>query len=64
MSKKKQIGTTPRQFRLKQDTLDNLDAIVAYLQGRDGVPRSRADAVRFAAHAAAEKIRKKIQNPA
>lgn len=46
--------TTPRQFRLRQDTLDDLDAIRDAL-GLD----SRADAVRYAARQVADGLRKK-----
>ncbi len=41
-------NTTPKQFRLKDDTLADLDAIRAHL-AESGPPASLADAVRYAA---------------
>jgi hypothetical protein len=51
--------TKPRQFRLGEDTLAHLDVIAAHLSQATARPMSRADAVRFAAREAAEKIPKK-----
>jgi hypothetical protein len=51
--------TTPRQFRLAPDTLAELDMIAAHLCDRDGVPRSRADAIRYAARLVYKKLRRK-----
>ena len=44
-------GTPPRQFRLSDYTVGQLDRIAAYLQdsGEDRKKRSRADAIRYAA---------------
>lgn len=41
-------GTKPRQFRLGDETLAQLDRIAAHFS-RDSVTHSRADAVRIAA---------------
>lgn len=52
--------TVPSQFRLKPDTLDDLDLIARQRTEDTGVEHSRTDAIRWAAHEAAKKIRKKI----
>lgn len=52
-------ATTPRQFRLEQETLDNLDLIAAEIAKTHGVAATRAQAIRFAAKQAADRIRKK-----
>lgn len=50
-------STTPRNYRLAEDTLADLDLIAAKLTERDGVPRTRSDAIRFAAKEAAKKFK-------
>jgi hypothetical protein len=54
--------TVPSQFRLGPDTLADLDAVARHLES-EGLPHSRADALRYAARQAArglEKIRKTL----
>jgi hypothetical protein len=51
--------TVPRQFRLRTETLDDLDAIARWLSDEQGAPRSRADAIRYAARQIARKIPQK-----
>ncbi len=41
--------TVPSQFRLKFDTLADLDAIAEYLSELTGLEASRTDAIRYAA---------------
>ena len=41
--------TKPRSMRLRDDTLADLDLIAAALTERDGVARTRTDAVAYAA---------------
>lgn len=53
--------TTPRQFRLKDETLTDLDVIAAYLSARDRRDASRADAIRHAAGQVADALRKKAK---
>jgi hypothetical protein len=43
--------TIPRQFRLGQETLEELDRIAEHIKQDTGVPASRADAIRYAARA-------------
>jgi hypothetical protein len=50
--------TVPRQFRLRNDTLADLDAVAAFLSERDGRRATRSDAVRFAARQAAQRLEK------
>lgn len=52
--------TVQSQFRLKPETLVELDLIAKYRTEETGVEHSRTDAVRWAAHEAAKKIRRKI----
>lgn len=56
--------TVPRQFRLKAETLAELDAIAASLSETTGVEHSRSDAIRFAARQTAKKISKKSSKSA
>jgi hypothetical protein len=49
--------TVPRQFRLGPETLADLDAVRAWLAGREGRKVSRAEAIRHLAREAALKIR-------
>lgn len=51
--------TVQRQFRLKPETVADLDAIAAHLTATTGIEHSRTDAVRWAAREAAKKISKK-----
>jgi hypothetical protein len=51
-------NTKPRQFRLGPETLADLDAVRAWLAGREGRRKvSRAEAVRHLARETALKIR-------
>lgn len=52
-------NTTPRQFRLKDDTLADLDCIADELAKITGRENSRADAIRYAAKEIAARFRKK-----
>ena len=52
-------GTTPRQFRLSDQVIADLDYIAEYLSRGDGLPRSRADAIRVMSARLAEEFRKK-----
>lgn len=52
-------ATTPRQFRLGDDTLADLDFIAAHYTAERRKKQSRADAIRIAAALLADKIRKK-----
>lgn len=54
--------TVPTQFRLKPDTLADLDAIREHLAATSGVPHSRSDAVRFAAREVRKKVLKKMRD--
>lgn len=56
--------TTPRQFRLRAETLADLDAIAAHLEQESGHRHSRADAIRFAARQAARRLEKNSGNSA
>lgn len=42
------MATIPRQFRLTEDTLAELDALVRHLEQTTGMTCTRSDAVRFA----------------
>lgn len=53
--------TTPKQFRLSEDTVADLDLIAEWLQQEHGGSGSRSDAVRYAARQVAEKIRRKTR---
>lgn len=53
-------NTTPRQFRLKDDTLAHLDFIAEELAKTTGRENSRADAIRYAAKEIAARLRKKL----
>ena len=41
--------TVPSQFRLRAETLADLDAIAGWLEAEQGTQSSRADAIRYAA---------------
>lgn len=43
------MATTPRQFRLTDETLDDLSWIAEYLAAMTGREASRTDAIRYAA---------------
>ncbi len=49
--------TTPRQFRLGNETLADLDLIAAYHSTETGVNITRSDAVRLSAKKEADRIR-------
>lgn len=51
--------TVPTQYRLRPETLADLDAIAAHLTDLTGRANTRTDAVRFAARETAKKISKK-----
>lgn len=51
--------TTPRQFRLSEATLEELDRIAAHIEAETGVTASRADAIRFAARDVSNRMEKK-----
>lgn len=51
-------ATPPRQFRLGDDTLADLDLIAAHYTTERRKRQSRADAVRIAAQILADRIRK------
>ena len=58
--KKKRYGTPISQFRLKPETLADLDRIAEFLRTEHGeTDASRASAVRYAARIVAKKITKK-----
>lgn len=50
------MATTPTQYRLQPDTLDQLQRIADHLTGLTGMPHSRAAAIRFAAKQVAETL--------
>lgn len=52
--------TVPRQFRLRSDTLAELDLIAGQLSRTTGTNASRADAIRYAARQESSRIRKKL----
>lgn len=58
MPQVKSNATTPTQFRLKPDTLADLDAIASWLSAANGIAHTRTDAVRYAARQLAKKIEK------
>jgi hypothetical protein len=49
--------TAPTQFRLKDDTLAELDLIAAHHTAETGIEHTRADAARLAARREADRIR-------
>jgi hypothetical protein len=51
--------TVPRQFRLGDDTLADLDLIAEHYTVENRKKQSRADAIRIAAKQLADKLRKK-----
>lgn len=51
--------TVPRQFRLGDDTLADLDLIAGVYTVENRKKQSRADAIRIAAKQLADKLRKK-----
>lgn len=53
--------TVPTQFRLRADTLEDLDFIAATLTDENRVPYSRTDAVRYAAGLVAKKLGKNLK---
>lgn len=50
--------TVPRQFRLGDDTLADLDLIAEHYTAETGIEHSRTDAVRLAAKREANRIRR------
>lgn len=52
-------NTPPRQFRLSEETMAELQFIAEHHAAETGVPQSRADAVRIAARKEVDRIRKK-----
>lgn len=50
--------TVPRQFRLGDDTLADLDLIAEHHTAETGIEHSRTDAVRLAAKREADRIRR------
>lgn len=56
--------TTPRQFRLRPETLADLDAIARHLEQDSGRRCSRADAIRYAARQTARRLEKNPENSA
>lgn len=48
--------TKPRQFRLNNDTLAELDAIKLWLEEETGSAQTRSDAIRYAARQAKKRI--------
>jgi|GEM_PF-6423018 len=50
--------TVPRQFRLGDDTLADLDLIAEHYTAETGIEHSRTDAVRLAARREADRIRR------
>ena len=51
--------TVPSQFRLRPETLADLDAIAAHLAELTGRPSTRVDAIRYAARQTAAGIGRK-----
>ena len=51
--------TVPRQFRLGDETLADLDLIAEHYTAETGIEHSRTDAVRLAAKREADRIRAK-----
>jgi hypothetical protein len=56
---KKPGGVVPRQFRLRTDTLADLDLIAEHHSAETGIPCTRSDAVRLSARREADRIRKR-----
>lgn len=56
--------TVPRQFRLGDDTLADLDLIAEHFTVENRKKQSRADAIRIAAKRLADTIRKKQEGEA
>lgn len=56
--------TVPTQFRLKADTLADLDLIAVALSRDTGIEHSRTDAVRAAARDMAKKLSRKSKDSA
>lgn len=57
--------TVPRQFRLTESTIAELDAIASHLELETGITHSRADVIRWLARREVgrlEKIRRKSQD--
>jgi hypothetical protein len=54
----KTTHTTPRQFRLKPETMAGLDAITAYLRDNGFPSATRTDAVRYAVTLAEKHVKK------
>lgn len=52
-------NTPPRQFRLAEETMDELQFIADHYTTETGVTHSRADAIRASARKEAERIRKR-----
>jgi hypothetical protein len=50
--------TTPRQFRLTESTLAELDLIGSHLEAETGVAHSRADVIRWLARREANRLEK------
>jgi hypothetical protein len=48
--------TKPRQFRLSEETLAELDRLAAHLTRETGVTHSRTDAIRYAARHTAKAL--------
>lgn len=53
------MATKPRQFRLTEDTLEELDMIADYLKRQTGSEQSRADAIRYATRQAILQMQEK-----
>ena len=53
--------TIPKQYRLRLDTLADLEEIAAYL-AEIGIPSTGAHAIRYAARQTVQTIRKKNKN--
>jgi hypothetical protein len=51
--------TVPRQFRLKSETLADLDEIAEHLTRTTGIAASRTDALRYAARQTADSLPQK-----
>ncbi len=51
--------TKPRQFRLSDETLAELDLIAADRTAETGVDHTRTDAIRYAAKREADRIRRR-----
>jgi hypothetical protein len=51
--------TKPRQFRLGEETLADLDMIAAFYSKETGIEHTRTDAVRVSAKKEADRIRRR-----